>query len=182
VKTLAFANLAGVLALGVLCVTQWNGNRLLEGETRRLEAARTDQAKELERRDETISTLSVDLARLRDTVIDLNAQLGNTRSDLSVEKDKNLLMSEECEQLKESVAGWSQAVSERDKRIMEDAQRITELAERLNETVLRHNDLAGLHNKTVVMLNERTIQFNELAKRYKELAGDNVGTNRETSY
>lgn len=164
-RVLSFINLAGLLALGVLCVAQWQDNRQLNQEINRLETIRIDQAEKLDDRDRTIGGQAEDLKILRDRLVELTESLKVTEGGLRLEEHKAAQLTVERDQLKESVKEWAEAVSRRDDRIRDNQIQIQEIAENLNETVLKYNDLAARYNESVDLLNERTAAYNQLVQQ-----------------
>lgn len=169
-RLLSFINLAGVLALGVVCVAQWRGNRDLNLELARIEGIRMDQAAKLDERDRTISGQRRDIDALQAQVLSLTDALRETEGKLALEERLHSLAVSEREQLKDAVARWAQAVETRDARISENHDKIRELAERLNDVVARHNEIAASYNDVVKLLNERTVEYNELVRQMNEAA------------
>jgi methyl-accepting chemotaxis protein len=168
-KLLSFINLAGVLALGVLSISQWSENRQLNQEINRLEAIRIDNAKKLDERDHTISGNLEDIETLRNQILSLTDLLKTTEGELNTEEKLNARLTAESEQLKASIEKWAKAVEIRDQRIAEDHSKIKDLAEHLGDVVERHNDLAASYNDVAKVLNERTKQYNELIQQFNEL-------------
>lgn len=167
-KTLAWINLAGVLALGVLCVAQWRDNRELNHELNRLERIRLDHATKLDERERALAGLRGDLEELKGQVLGLTDTLRQTEGKLALEERTHALAVAERDQLKEAVARWAQAVEARDTRLTENHDRIRELAQRLNDVVTRHNDIAGSYNEVVKLLNERTVAYNEVVRQLNQ--------------
>jgi len=168
-RLLSFINLAGVLALGVLSISQWSENRQLNQEINRLEAIRIDNAKKLDERDHTIAGNLEDIETLRNQILSITDLLKTTEGELNTEEKLNARLTAESEQLKASIGKWAKAVEIRDQRIAEDHSKIKDLAERLSDVVERHNDLAASYNDVAKVLNERTKQYNELVQQFNEL-------------
>lgn len=166
-KTLSWINLAGVLALGVLCVAQWRGNRELNLEVNRLEGIRLDNAAKLDEKDRLVAGLHSDIGALQSQVLQLTGSLRESDGKLALAERTGAQSATERDQLKESVARCAQAVEARDARIAENHDRIRELAERLNDVVARHNEIAASYNEVVQLLNERTTAYNELVGQLK---------------
>jgi len=168
-KILSFINLAGVLALGVLSISQWSENRQLNQEINRLESIRIDNVKKLDERDHTIAGNLEDIELLRNQILSLTDLLKTTEGELNTEEKLNARLTAENEQLKASIEKWAVAVEIRDQRIAEDHSKIKELAEHLNDVVERHNELAASYNEVAETLNERTKQYNELIQKFNEI-------------
>lgn len=169
-KPLAFINLAGVLALAVLCAAQWQGNRQLNQEINRLESIRIDQVDQLDNREEAIAGHLEDIEVLKDQVLSLTDSLRTTEGELRAENQRSAQLENEREQLRESVTEWAAAVELRDERIAENQAQINELAELQNEAVTSYNALAQDYNEAVRLLNECTAAYSELVNRWNELA------------
>jgi chromosome segregation ATPase len=167
-KTLSFINLAGVLALGVLCVSQWSLNRALNHEVNRLECIRMDQVSQLEERDTTLAHQAEDLSVLHGQITLLTSDLKETEGNLHTCERENSFLISEREQLKESVKKWAKAVADRDTRLKENHTQIQSLANDLNDVVQRHNELAAAYNDAIQTLNERTQAYNDLVKQLDE--------------
>jgi len=176
-KPLSFINLAGVLALAVLCAAQWQGNRQLNHEINRLESIRIAQDEQLQRRDTAIAGHLEDIETLKAKVLQLTDTLRTTEGELRAEKQKTAQLASEREQLRKSVTEWAAAVEARDERIAENQSQIQELAQLQSEAVTRYNTLAKDYNEAVKLLNERTAAYSELVNRWNELAEAN-GTSR----
>lgn len=172
-KRLSFINLAGVLALAVLCAAQWQGNRQLNHEIKRLEAIRIDQVEQLERRDTAIDGHLEDIEAFKAQVLKLTDTLRTTEGQLSTEQYKRAQLENEREQLRESVKSWAAAVELRDERIRDNQAQIIELAELQNEAVTSYNTLAGDYNEAVKLLNQRTAAYSELVERWNALTAEN---------
>jgi chromosome segregation ATPase len=168
-RLLQFINLAGVLALAVLCVAQWQSNRQFNMEISRLEAIRLDQARKLDARDTTISGQARDLESLREHLTRLTGELKDAEGKRALAEREAARLSMERDQLKESVTNWVAAVKARDERIRENQNQLQEIAGRLSETVLEYNELATNFNASVQMLDARTAAYNELVAKYNEL-------------
>lgn len=168
-RILSFINLAGVLALGVLTISQWSENRQLNQEINRLESIRIDNVKKLDERDHTISGNLEDIELLRNQILSLTDLLKTTEGELNTEETLNARLTAENEQLKASIEKWALAVEIRDQRMAEDHSKIKELAAHLNDVVERHNELAASYNDVAETLNERTKQYNELIQQYNEI-------------
>lgn len=171
-KPLSFINLAGMLALAVLCAAQWQGNRLLNHEINRLEGIRIDQVDQLQRRDSAIAGHLEDIETLKAKVLQLTDALRTTEGELRVEQQRTAQLESERDQLRISVQEWALAVETRDERIAENHLQIQELAQLQNEAVNRYNTLASDHNEAVKLLNERTSAYSELVNRWNELVKD----------
>lgn len=169
-KRLSFINLAGVLALAVLCAAQWQGNRQLNQAINRLEGIRIDQVEQLEHRETAIARHLEDIEILKAQVLELTDTLRATEGQLRTEQLKTAQLENEREQLRESVTEWAAAVEARDERITDNQAQIKELAELQNEAVESYNTLAGDYNEAVKLLNERTAAYRELVDRWNELA------------
>src|SRR5690606_23317403 len=83
-RFLQFINLAGVLALGVLCAAQWHVNRRCNEEIIRLETIRIDQADKIEKQDSTIASQSGDLETLREHLKRLAVDAKETEGKLAL--------------------------------------------------------------------------------------------------
>lgn len=169
-RIISFINLAGLLALGVLCVSQWQDNRQFNQEISRLESIRIDHSKKLDERDTAIRAQAADLKELRGQLLKLTDDLKTTKGELNVERQKTAQLSLERDQLKVSVQEWGVAVKNRDERIAENHKQIQELAKGLNEATLKYNALGSNYNESVKLLNQRTAEYNELVKKFNELA------------
>lgn len=169
-RILSFINLAGLLAVGVLCAAQWQGNRQLNQEIQRLEALRIDQASKLDERDKTISGQAQDLKLLGERLTELTDELKTAEGELRLERAQSSDRARQIEELKENVSMWADAVAVRDERIESDREQIVEMAARTNDTVAKYNELAERYSENVALLNERTEAYNELVTRYNDLA------------
>ncbi len=163
-------NLIGVLALGVLCVSQWRMNRQLHGELDRLEEVRREQAAKLDERDRTINGQQADLDALRAHLTRVTGELG-TSEELARQLTRQVAqLEDERAQLQEGGRKWADAVAARDGQIRSAQEQLREVVGRANETVTKYNELAGQYTALVETLNTRTREYHELVTRYNELA------------
>lgn len=169
-RVLQLLNLAGVLALAVLCAAQWQNNRQFNLEVNRLEAIRIDQSRKLDERGNTIAGQARDLDDLRQHLTRLTAEVKETEGKLALSQRDAAQCAAERDQLKESVRKWSEAVTARDERLRENQQQIRDLAANMSETTVKFNELATNYNAIVVQLNERTMQYNKLIERFNQIA------------
>lgn len=145
-RRLQYANLAGVLALAILCVVQWQRDRGLNLERNRLEKARIEDAAVIRDREKTVRGLTSDLALFKEQISTTRSELGETLDRLRQVESDNTNLATERDQLKESLTNWMAAVSIRDQRINEANQRIQGLAEELNRSIRKFNELAAHYN------------------------------------
>ena len=169
-RALHFINLAGVLAVGVLCVAQWQNNRQLNHEINRLEAIRIDHVEQIKRKDEAAAGQSRDLETLRAHLTVKVAELKETEGKLALARLEVSQLTVERDQVKESVKNWADAVKSRDEQLKTANAEIQELAGRVNDTAVKYNELATNYNAIVRQLNERAAAYNELVTKYNELA------------
>lgn len=160
-KSLTFINCAGLLALTVLCVAQWQDNRQFNMEIVRLESLRVDLQEKLNERDATLAGNMEDIKDLKGQIIKLTDKYRSNQGDLRLAEQKIDQLSYERDQLKENVKSWAQAVEERDERIKENQEQMMDLVRRLNEVTQKYNELATNYNETVALLNQRTAALNE---------------------
>jgi len=177
-RALHYFNFCGVLALAVLCVVQWRINRDLNLRTNLLEKDRIAQNGRIDEQNAQIKGQAADLDAFRENIQRGAADLKSAESNLLVSRRESSQLTVERDQLKESVAGWSKAVAERDEQLKHLGEQAQKLAEDRNEAVVKFNELAGKHNETVTNLNNRTKEFNSLVERYNALAKTASGANK----
>lgn len=153
-KSFSYLNLAGILALTVLCAAQWRENRQYNQEINRLEGIRIDQSERLDRQDTAIREHLEDIETLKSDILGLTDSLRTTEGTLRLETQKADQLERDQERLKQNIAEWRAAVEARDSRIKDYHERIGELAEMQNEAVARHNELAEDYNELVNKWNE----------------------------
>jgi chromosome segregation ATPase len=169
-RIISFINLAGLLALGVLCVSQWQDNRQFNQEINRLEGIRIGHTEKLDERDKTILGQAADLKELRGQMVKLTSDLKTTKGELNLERQRNAQLSLERDRLQVSIKEWAEAVKARDERIDENQKQIQELARSVNDAVLKYNGLATNYNESVKLLNLRTAEYTELVTKFNKLA------------
>ena len=157
-RAVQFLNLAGVLALGVLCIAQWQNNRQLNQEINRLDHLRMDQSKKIDERDQTVQGQVRDLDTLREHLTRLTGELKEAEGKLALSTREAAQLSHERDELKQSVDQWAEAVADRDARLDEANESIHTLAGRLSDAILKFNELATNYNQAVTLLNERAGQ------------------------
>ena len=148
---LIWLNGVGIVALSVLCISQWNVNRELNHGINRLEDLRQDQAEKLDERDATVVAQAHDLKNLRAHLTELTGELRKVEGELALAKNQ-------VQMLEENVKQWKSAVEERDKQIKFANERIREL-------VGEFNTLAENYKMLSEELNKRIEEYNELVKR-----------------
>jgi chromosome segregation ATPase len=168
-RVMQFINLAGVLALAVLCVAQWQDNRQLNQEINRLEAIRLKQVEELDERQKTVIRQASDLESLRTHLTRLTGEAKETEGKLAVAQHDLAQLNSERDQLKQSVKDWAEAVKARDDQLRTANEQIQELAASVNDGASKYNELATNYNALVIKFNERLAAYNELVTKYNEL-------------
>lgn len=132
-RSLTWINLAGVLALAVLCTFQWRANRALNLDVNALQKTGQTQTARLAEQDKTLAGLASDLDSFRGQITRAHAELRATADKLHASELAAAQLNAEREQLKESVARWTAAVKVRDERIDEANHRIREVGHRLRK-------------------------------------------------
>jgi uncharacterized coiled-coil DUF342 family protein len=158
-RLLQYFNLAGVIALGVLCVLQWRANRncnldqiAFQKTARELSAKTSEQAK-------TIDGLKADLEDFRQQVSRTTGSFKEADAKLrKLERDNAALYSER-DQLKSSVTAWSEAITARDVKIREANKTIEQIAAERDQVIGKFNQLAEKHNTVVKNLNDALAQL-----------------------
>jgi methyl-accepting chemotaxis protein len=168
-KALHVFNLAGVLALAVLCVLQWRDNRSLNHEVIRLEEARIAHEQVLKEQKLAVENLTTDRDEFRERFKVVNAEAVKARRELGETRREVAQLTTERDQLRESVTNWAAAVKQRDMLLTNANERIKGLADDLNANVARFNDLATNHNDLVIRYNELATNRNDVVKRYNDL-------------
>lgn len=146
-------NFVGVLALTGLCLAQWTRDRQLNLEINRLEQVRLDQTSKIADLEQAIAGLKEDLAQIKNLYNQSQTELAETRKKLRGAEAENILLVSERDQLKASVARWTEAVAVRDARITEANEHIRKLSDDLNGAILKFNELATNYNAVVKDLN-----------------------------
>jgi chromosome segregation ATPase len=162
-------NLAGVLALAVLCGVQWQSNRAVNLQVQALERTRQQQAARLKEHDQTIAGQAADLDRFRKEVTSAQAAVRQTEERSTASAQAVAQVTTERDQLKTSVAEWARAVTGREEQLQVLGTQLREVAAERNQVVTRFNELGDKLNEVVKTLNQRTRQCNELAERYQKI-------------
>ncbi len=170
-RLLTWINLAGVLALAVLCAFQWRANRALNLDVNALQQNGQAQAARLAEQDKTLAGLASDLDSFRNQITRAHAELRETAGKLQASESAVAQLSAERDQLQESVARWSAAVRARDERIDEANHRIREVGGRLQEAVEKFNDLAARYTERTQQLNELTTRYNAIVEQLNQARG-----------
>lgn len=169
-RGLQYFNLAGVLALAVLCVVQWHINRALNLQINTLEKDRIAQRARLDEQDAQLKGQLADLDSFREHVKQASQSIRSAESNLVVVRQEAAQLAAERDQLKESVTNWSNAVAERDDRLAKLSGQVQSLASERNEAIVKFNRVAEQQNQVVNDLNERTREYNALVEKYNALA------------
>lgn len=170
-RSLTWINLAGVVALAVLCTFQWRANRALNLDVNALQKTGQAQSARLAEQDKALAGLASDLDSFRGQITRAHAELRETADKLQATESAVAQLRAERDQLQESVAHWSAAVQARDARIAEANQRIREVGGRLKEAVEKFNDLAARYNERTQQLNELTTRYNETVEQLNQARG-----------
>ena len=149
-----YVNLAGVLALAILCVIQWNQDRALNLNVNRLEKARIENEQTISEQQKTLAGLNSDLAMFKDQLTGARTELSETHEKLRKVEAENSRLTRERDELRESLTNWMNAVEVRDERLKEANASIQDLADRLNASIQKYNELATNYNSVVKDLNE----------------------------
>lgn len=164
-RTLTWLNLAGVAALAVLCVCQWRANRALNLDINALEKTGLTQTARLAEQDKTLAGLAADLENFRTQITRANAELRETTDKLQLSENAIGRLRAERDQLKDSIASWTEAVKVRDERIDEANHRLREVGGRLRDAVEKFNELAARYNERSQQLNDLTTRYNDLVQQ-----------------
>lgn len=164
-RALTFLNAAGVFALGLLCVVQWQRDRRLNIDVAALQRTNQLHSAALLEQSNMLRGANVDLVQFKERFTQAHSELTDARTTgRKLERDNDQLQSER-DQLKASVTNWVNAVHERDERLKETSARAQELAKKLNDSIARFNDLATNYNESVR-------RFGQLATNYNNVVDD----------
>jgi chromosome segregation ATPase len=170
-RKLTWLNLAGVVALAVLCAFQWRANRALNLDINVLQKAGLAQTVRLTEQDRTLAGLTADLENFRTQITRAHAELRATSDKLLISTQSVTLLIAERDQLKDSIASWTAAVQLRDQRLTEANDRIREVGDRLQNAVEKFNELAVRYNERAKQLNELTTQYNTVVEQLNQARG-----------
>jgi chromosome segregation ATPase len=153
-RALQYFNLFGVIVLAALCVFQWRMNRQLNLDVNGLEKTRIEQAARIEEQSKKLKGTTEDLETFREQLTRAHVDLKQQTEKSATDETKIEALKLERDALKESLAKWTNAVIERDKRLNESNAQIQKLADDLNAAVEKYNRLATNYNAVVKDLNE----------------------------
>jgi len=153
-RSLTLFNLLGVLALTVLCVLQWRTNRDLNLDVEALQLTRQTQAAKIDEQARSLRDLNADLDRFREQLGAASLSVKDTTERLQGGQRVITQLTRERDQLKDSVAQWTAAVTTRDDRLREANDRIRDLSTRLNDTVVKYNALVAARNDLIKQVND----------------------------
>jgi chromosome segregation ATPase len=153
-RRLQLANLAGVLALAILCVVQWKRDRALNLDVNRLEKARIENEQTIAEQQKNLKGLNSDLAMFKEQLTGARTELSEAQEKLRDVETQNSRLISERDQVRESLTNWMNAVHVRDERLKEANASIQDLADRLNAAIEKYNELATNYNSVVNDLNE----------------------------
>ena len=167
IRRLQLANLAGVLALAILCVIQWKRDRALNLDVNRLEKARIENEQTISEQKKNLDGLNSDLAMFKEQLTGARTELSEAQEKLREMETQNSRLISERDQVRESLTNWMNAVHVRDERLKEANASIQDLADRLNAAIEKYNELATNYNSVVNDLNEaRQSSTNSAAARH----------------
>ncbi|HMJ89265.1 MAG TPA: hypothetical protein VK530_05590 [Candidatus Acidoferrum sp.] len=168
-RALTIINGIGVLALAVICVTQWRSDRSLNIEVSQLQRANQVQLGSLVEQSNTLRGVNEDLAQFKERFSKAHAELSDALASARNLERENTQIVAERDQLKASVTNWSAAVAERDVRLKETLEQGRELSRKLNESVTRFNELATNYNASVRRFSELATNYNSVVDQLNEL-------------
>jgi chromosome segregation ATPase len=158
-RSLPIINFAGVVALGILCLFQWQTNRRANLETIGLEKEKHGLTATVVEQTKTIEGLKADLNSFREQLAKAGELAGNTTSQLRSAEKENSGLRAERDQLKTNVSAWSDAVAKRDKQLSEANETIKQLATTRDEAIEKFNALAQKHNDLIKDFNDLNRQL-----------------------
>jgi chromosome segregation ATPase len=156
IRLLQFINLAGVLAMAILCSAQWRENRRLNLDLQRLQAQQLQLEKKLEERDQVIGGHVRDLDHLRNHLTRITGELKEAEGRIALAERDAFQAGAERDALKSAAQEWEQAIRDRDEQLRETHSQLQELAGRLSEAAMKYNELATNYNALVQELNRRS--------------------------
>ena len=183
-RFLQWFNLAGVVALAVLCVLQWRANRQLNLDLNAAEQTRQQHAARLDEQAKRLTGGASDLDGFREQLIRATTKLKQAETNLLALEQPVKQLTNERDQLKTSVTNWAAAVAARDAQLKQAGADVQKLAADRNAAVLKFNEVATQQNSlvkelerrsrehlaVVEELNKRTREFNALVEKYNALA------------
>lgn len=147
-----YVNLAGVVALVILCIVQWTRDRALNLEVNRLEKSRINHEQTISDQEKSLRGLNSDLAAFKDQLTSTRSELAETSKKLRESESSNNRLTLERDQLRENITNWMNAVALRDERLKEANTTVQNLADQLNASILKFNELATNYNSVVAEL------------------------------
>jgi chromosome segregation ATPase len=189
-RFLQLLNLLGILALGLLCILQWQSSRRLNLQINDLEQTRLNQNDQLAQQTQSIRGLTADLEDFRARLSKADGALKDTQSQLTSARAAIANLSSQRDQLqanitalKDSLEKWTAAVAQRDEALKQAGDQLQKLANDRNDAISKFNDLAARYNNAVNELNtanadlqklladrnDAVAKFNALANKYNAL-------------
>jgi len=175
-KRLHYFNLIGVFSVAALCVVQWQINRRLNLDLRRLEKTRLDQETRIAEQGRTMKGVSSDLESFRERFTRAESEAKETGRKFADSEGRMNQLGRERDELRESVNHWAGAVAMRDEQIKGANGRIRGLADDLNAAIRKFNDLATNYNAAVNELDTRTREYNALLEKYNAIVKPSAGS------
>ena len=149
---LKYVNLIGVVALVVLCVSQWVHDRRLNLEIKRLYQARLEQTAKIDEQANQLKGLNEDLNQLKASLATERNLRSQAEKQLASSEAADEQLTRERDQLKAAISNWADAVALRDDRMKEANARIEQLAADLNASIRKYNELVTNYNAVVKSL------------------------------
>jgi chromosome segregation ATPase len=153
-RSLQYFNLLGVVALGVLCVFQWQANRRANLDEIALEKTRQALTAKVEEQSNSLKNLTADLEGFREQLAKASVSAKESDAKLRAAEREISSLTAERDQLKTNVVTWAEAVAARDARLNGANEVIQKTAAERDKTIARFNTLAEKHNAVVKELNE----------------------------
>lgn len=146
-------NFAGVVALAILCLLQWQHDRRLNLELNQSERLRLEQASKLGEVENARKGLNEDLGQVKESFSAKQKAEAQVERELALNLNRNRRLIAEQERLKGALTNYAQTVAIQNDRIKEANSRIEELASNLNQSIRKFNDLVTNYNSVVQQMN-----------------------------
>jgi chromosome segregation ATPase len=160
-RVMQIVNCLGVLALAVLCGTQWRVNGDLNRQVSALERTRIDLTAQVAQRDQRIREDAADLDDFRNRLTMAEGQLLDLQRKVNVlsaqcdrlTADRKLLLAQR-DQLLAALETWKAAVAARDAALKSAGDELKKVVAERDQAVGQFNDLADKYNAVVKQLND----------------------------
>lgn len=148
-KTLDRWNLAGVIALSILCLCQWHRNRQLNQKLSQQNQRAHELVSQLSDRQESLTRAHAESIQFKEQLARVEVSEARLKSERAQSLALVTRLELEGSHLRQAISNWQEAVAIRDRRISQADTTQRQFTKALEEAALRYNQLVTNYNTLV---------------------------------